>query len=64
MQRVISSAFCFFLKILYTYNRYIIGFYLLTIDMNAFDNIDDGHYKNVSVFFKFLFFVTEAYTLA
>lgn len=67
MQGVLSSAFCFFRKFLYTNYEYIViktGYptkrvltlFLLNY-MNAFNNIDDADYKNVSSFFHFLFFL-------
>ena len=73
MQRVLSSAFCFFRKFLYTNNEYILikivypvkqmGNLFLLNCMNLFDNIDDGHYKNVSSFFQFFIFLLRRPTL-
>lgn len=31
--------------------------------MNAFNNIDDGHYKNVSSFFHYILFILRRLTL-
>ncbi len=51
-----SSAFCFFLNFfILTSNTYGNVHFTYINDMNEFVNIDDGHYKNVSIIFQIFY---------